>query len=88
MKRLALLGIAFLLASPALADGVDRPRHTKRMHIERHPPIAACQPVPTAMYDNYGTPPFRSYVWRGLPRHYTYPCPPQRHWRHYGYFFR
>ena len=89
MKRLALLAIAFSLASPALADGIDRPRYTKRVYIERHPPAAyRCQAVPTALYDNFDTPPFRSYVWRPLPRHLTYPCPPDRRWWHYGHFFR
>ena len=90
MKRLALLAIAFLLASPAFADGLDRPRHTKRVYIERHPPTAAygCLCAPTAMYDNYDTPPFRSYVWRPLPRHFTHPCPPDRHLWRSGYFFR
>ena len=90
MKRLALLATALLLASPALADGLDRPRHTKRPHVERYRPIVAyaCQPAPTALYDSYYTPPYRSYVWRGVPRRYTYPCAPVLPPRYYGYHFR
>jgi hypothetical protein len=90
MKRLALLATALLLASPAFADGLNRPRH-KRVYVERHAPVAAhrCLPAPTAMFDNYDPSPFRSYVWRGVPARYTVPCPPYRHsWRRYGYFFR
>jgi hypothetical protein len=90
MKRLALLATALLLASPALANGVDRPR-TKRTYVERHAPVVVhrCQAVPSAMYDSYATPPFRSHVWRGVPARYTFPCAPYRHsWRRYGFFFR
>jgi hypothetical protein len=90
MKRLALLAIAFFLASPALADGTNRPRHTKRIYVERHAPVAAhrCLCAPTAMYDNYDTSPFRSYVWRPLPRRLTHPCPPDRSWWRRGHIFR
>ena len=87
MKRLALLAIPFLLASPTLAADLDYPRHAKRkVYIEQTARIVErrYQPIPSALYDNFGTGQFNSYVWRPLPRSYTY-WRPHHYYHHQGH---
>jgi hypothetical protein len=87
MKRLLVL-LPFLLGTAASGADLDHPRYSERdIYIEEHPRVVEYryQRVPSALYDDFFTPPYRSHVWRWRPGYYAYGRPRRfhRHWRHH-----
>jgi hypothetical protein len=88
MKHFLLL-LPFLLGSAASAADLYSPRTGGRaVYIEKHPPAVAYryEGIPSALYDDTFTPPYRSHVWRWRPEYYAHAYGrPHRfhgHWRH------